>query len=1330
MTRVARLGLYAAATAAAILLTAGVAGVLALRSDWFRDRVRERIVAEAENASGGRVDLASFDFDWKELRATLRGFVLHGTEPEGAAPLFRAQSFDVGLRLVSALRRDIDIASLAVNQPEINLIVGADGRTNLPRPKTATGRDPIEQILKLAIGEFQLSGGTLAVNERHYRLDFRGRDLGARVSYEAAAPRYHGEAAARELLVNLPDGRSVGGAGRLTGTLDRDRIGLSQVELSSGRSSLRFSGAIESLKAPRLAGEVDALAMVEDLARVADIPFERQGKIRVVGKGWFAGTEAYSLAGRIEGTRLGVTSHGIRANADRLAGTLRLQPGSLTVDGLEVAALGGAFAGRARLDGWRRLSVEGTFRGIAVAALGRVHAEAARIPWSGSVSGSVKLRTELSELRARNTELGAELAVAAGEGPNPISGSVTLSYVQKHALVRFAQSHLVTAATNVSFGGVLGEELRVELRTTDLDDLLVAAQAFRDDSPVSLPVKLERGSASFRGLILGPLDQPQIRGRATLESFKYDGRLVERASASVDLTQSALHAGSFVVENGGARLTGAGDVVLAGWRPSAGSSLKGSARFEGVDLKTLARETGNNVAVAGTLAADAWIGGTIARPEVTANVTVVKLQAAGESFDSARARVRFSPGTLEVAGGRLETGKARIDLALTHRFPEDDVKSGRLSFEAGAERVPLASLKLVRDLGIELDGVAGGKLAGTVAFAKGDPRLEALDGRISLKEISYSNRPAGSLDLVLATKSGKLSATAAGKFLGAVFQGSGEWGLSGGYAGGGTARLSALRFSDVRKLAAPDRRLPFDGTVDGQMSFNGSLLKLGETQGEIRIQTLELRPVEKEVALSAAAKGLWLRNAEPLVAAIDTKGIHIRSARFVGRNTNLEVLGTFSSRSRNAWNLQIRGGLDLALISSLYPELVTAGRAVLNATVRGTFNKPDFGGRMELQKASVFLAGVPSGIEDANGILFFDRNRATIDHLTAQAGGGQLRLSGFVGIGGPELIYRLQAEVEKVRIRYPEGVSTTATASLSLTGTSTRSLLAGTATIDRAAFNPRTDIGSMLAESVRPVTTPVPSNPVLAGMQFDIRVTSSPALEVQTSLASNIQAEADLRLRGSAAKPVVLGRLSVNQGEIKFFGNKYSITRAEVSFYNPARIEPVLDMNLETRVRGVVVNLAFTGPMSKLNMSYRSDPPLQSQEVIALLAVGRAPGSNPTQAAAQLTYSQGGLPSGTESLVGQAISTPISSRLQRFFGVSRLKIDPHLTGTAITPQARLTVEQQISRDITLTYVTNLSETKEQLVRIEWDMSRQWSVVALRDENGTFGIDFLYKKRFR
>ena len=79
--------------------------------------------------------------------------------------------------------------------------------------------------------------------------------------------------------------------------------------------------------------------------------------------------------------------------------------------------------------------------------------------------------------------------------------------------------------------------------------------------------------------------------------------------------------------------------------------------------------------------------------------------------------------------------------------------------------------------------------------------------------------------------------------------------------------------------------------------------------------------------------------------------------------------------------------------------------------------------------------------------------------------------------------------------------------------------------------------------------------------------------------------------------------------------------------------------------------------------------------------------------------------------------------------VSRIKIDPGLTGVTNTPQARLTVEQQLSRDLTVTYITNLNRTQQQIVRVQWDFSRDFSVLAVRDENGIFGVDFLWRKRF-
>ena len=61
--------------------------------------------------------------------------------------------------------------------------------------------------------------------------------------------------------------------------------------------------------------------------------------------------------------------------------------------------------------------------------------------------------------------------------------------------------------------------------------------------------------------------------------------------------------------------------------------------------------------------------------------------------------------------------------------------------------------------------------------------------------------------------------------------------------------------------------------------------------------------------------------------------------------------------------------------------------------------------------------------------------------------------------------------------------------------------------------------------------------------------------------------------------------------------------------------------------------------------------------------------------------------------------------------------------------ARITVQQQIARDLTITYVSNISSTQQQMIQVEYNMNRNVSIVALRDYNSTFGIDIKIKKRF-
>src|SRR5262245_61301131 len=75
--------LWVLGSLAAFLIITGAAALLILTSDWFREKVRSRVVYEIERVSGGRVEIGALNFDWSDLNAEVAPFVLHGTEPSG-----------------------------------------------------------------------------------------------------------------------------------------------------------------------------------------------------------------------------------------------------------------------------------------------------------------------------------------------------------------------------------------------------------------------------------------------------------------------------------------------------------------------------------------------------------------------------------------------------------------------------------------------------------------------------------------------------------------------------------------------------------------------------------------------------------------------------------------------------------------------------------------------------------------------------------------------------------------------------------------------------------------------------------------------------------------------------------------------------------------------------------------------------------------------------------------------------------------------------------------------------------------------------------------------
>lgn len=1357
--------LTAAAILAGFLVAVVTIGIITVQSPWFYEKVRRAIVSTVETASGGRVEIGAFRFDWKRLRAEINTFVIHGTEASGKPPLLRVGSVAVGLKIISAFKRNVDIEYLEVTDPNIYLIVDKDGRTNVPEPKvkSATSRPATETILDLAVGRVSLNRGVFEVqSQAKTPFDLHGRNLNVTLAYDLAGPRYRGGISIQPFDAHVGSYGPVPLGVALRVTLERNRIGIDSGKLTYAANQIDLSGAIEDLTSPHGAFQYDARVSIPQVMQILRVKELRRGVAQVTGRALWNEPAGFSLTGklhtvgleyrdaylRLAGIRAdgSVTAgvKGVDASALRFSGgyvnenqhtpfegnigAVALRGTSLDLHDVTVASLGGNFQGDAALRGLDRYTVNGEISGLAVKQVFALF-NPAPLPWDGVASGRVHL--DGSFRRPKDLRAGGNILLSPAAQGDPVHGQITASYEAESETLDLGQSSLTLPHSRADFSGVLGRQLQVHLDTRDWNDLLPAL----GKSAVDIPVKLQNGNLVFDGTVNGPLDSPQVTGHTRATNVVYSGEMVNSLEAGVTLSSQALRVQDATVARGQLRAQFSGSLALDDWKIPDTSQIAGSATIQNAalaDLASIAKV--KDFPVAGTFRVSAQISGTVAAPLVTADFEVAKGSFRNETFDRFTAHAAYSGRTISLTAAQLEAGPKQVQLAGSFDHAEGRFDSGRLRFQVSSNTMPLEQIHMLQEARPDTKGTVRIAAQGDLDLAppaNGEEgyRIHDLHGVVDLKNFQLTGEPLGDANLTIDSQNQVLRAHLVSDVAQCAVRGDGEWRLEGDYPGKATVTFSKVDLAVLRDLISPATggATRFVGKTEGTVQIEGPALKPQAIKAELRIPAFEIAPAPGS-GLSDTT--LTLRNAAPIVVRMANSVVTVDTAHLTGKSTDLSLTGRISLEQKNPLDLRVNGHLDLALMQEFAHDLVASGTISTDATIRGAFSAPQINGRVEFQNAGFNLAGVPNGISKAQGVILFTADRATIQSLKGETGGGEIDLTGFVLYGAGPLAFRLHARAREVRIRYPEGVSTVADANLNFTGSEERSMLAGSITILRTGVNLQSDFSSLLAKSAEPVRTPAAQAGLLGGMNFDIQIDTAPDIQFQSSLTENLQAEANLKLRGTASNPAVLGRINVTQGQLTFFGVSYTINQGSIAFYNPVKIEPILDIDLETKARGVDVTLTVSGPATKPTLTPRSDPPLQFNEIVALLATGRTPTSDPSLLTQQSSEPQSWQQIGASALLGQAIANPVAGRLQRFFGVSKLRIDPTLSGVENNPQARLTLEQQVTPNITFTYITNVTTSNPQVIRVEWAFAKQWSAVALREENGLFGVDFFYKKRYR
>jgi translocation and assembly module TamB len=1299
--------------------------VIALGSGLANPLLRRILIQKLEALTGAPVEIRTVSVGWFSLNASVNGLTIHGTEPKDTEPMLTVEQARVGLRIDSFWGRRVSLNDLTVLRPRLHIRVEKNGTNNLPTlRRKAQSKEPLQEtLLKLHIGHLKIDDGWILYNNVRSLVAVEGGELRIEVNLRGTpeVPLYLGTLNWDQIELGRRKDMPVPANLSAKYSLGKQGFAVEQGILDVGRSHVDIQAEMPNLEVPAFTYRYRAWLDLLDVKEAFLTPEVPQGRIdlrgdgafgdgKVQGKGSFAGDNVTLLFDEFHSANLSSRS------------SYTLDEKEVILPDFTAQALGGSLKGRVvmRYEGLQ-FRAEAKLQNMRLAeltpALDHVGLPVDKLHWDSVISADTVMtwNANFKDFDVTGT-VHLEEPEDLRPGHVPVEGDWKLRYRSTPDSVDITQLVFETPSSRGTITGVLAPKitaLDVHLDIGALESLSDFIHALSGDSP-GTEGAAERyvGSMHWDGTITSGRDGARYQGHFRGENFRYAKIALD--SLDGDMVYSPR---SFTITHGhatrGEMQAGIdGELELTDWDFLPENHWSSEINLERVPLEGLEQLGGWNYPLHGFLTGQFHGQGTRSQPALTGNFDLAEGDIYSVAFNRLRGQVNVLPDEVRLSNAELrffapgteKSGAGIVTGNVAYRFADRS-----LTTDLVGASLPLENFRRIKSAGLPV--------AGQMTFrvkSSGPVAQPVAEGTFRLVDLRVGSEVIGSLDGELNSdgKEARLklkSAMSAGAISGNV-----TLGLLSPMPVDGTVSIQNINLDPYLLSALHLDKFAGHGTADGDITVKGEL------------QHLESLMVDGNFTrLILTYESVQLENSGPIHLTSTRDSLKVLSATLKGSNTNVDLSGTIQFTGRRTLAMKLNGSVDLRLFSAYIQGVEVGGHVDMNASFEGTLDRPRIIGRMKLQDASARSADFPTGLSNVQGDLVFDANRLFFDNVTGEAGGGTMTLAGSVNYSEKPLRYDISARTDRIRIRYPEGLSWLLGGQLRLSGTLDGGLLSGKVVVQRVNLNAGLESATSLVSSKDSAPA---SSSFLRNLQFDVEATSTPDARMEWP-GAYLEAEANLRVRGTAEHPIMLGHIHVLSGDLYFRDNHYLVTRGDLNFANPFRLDPTINVEATTTIQQYEITLNFSGQSSKMSLSYRSDPPLPGNDIVTLLALGQ------TGSESQLRNGSGVQTgaSGASALLSEAISSQLGGRVERLFGITRFRVDPGLAGVGSTganqnAAARITVEQQVTRNLSIMYVSNVNSSQQQVIQVEYNLSRSIAIVALRDQNGTFGIDVKFKKR--
>jgi translocation and assembly module TamB len=245
----------------------------------------------------------------------------------------------------------------------------------------------------------------------------------------------------------------------------------------------------------------------------------------------------------------------------------------------------------------------------------------------------------------------------------------------------------------------------------------------------------------------------------------------------------------------------------------------------------------------------------------------------------------------------------------------------------------------------------------------------------------------------------------------------------------------------------------------------------------------------------------------------------------------------------------------------------------------------------------------------------------------------------------------------------------------------------------------------------------------LENTHLNIRVRGSEGISIDNNIVK-ASLQADILVIGALSAPVILGRVDIKQGYVYFRNNKFMILNASADFADPKRLNPVIYISAESTVSGYDVRMRLEGQLDHFDLSLSSTPTLEETEILSLLTVGSI--------GKEAKGIQGGIGlDAATSFLGGQLQDVVQERLQKITGLDRIAVESQLSKVTGKNEPWVTVTKQIVKDkISVTYARTFSSVAGEIVKVEYALANNVSLVGTREETGAFSGTVKFRFEFK